>query len=343
MHGTRIARRGFLAGSAALGAALAAPALAQSRTPVRISLNAPRDGSNAAFFLAAAKGYFAAEGLEPQLDPSRGAGDTLQRVGSDTYDFGFADFTVAVQFNAANPTAAPLGVMGLYTRSPIAIISLSRANIRAPKDLEGKKLGAPATDAGFLLLPAFAQITGLDRSKVQTETIDLALRESTLATGRVDAVTGFDSTTWFNLKRIGMKREDVSFMYFSDHGLDFYSNGMHVSRKFRRENEAKIAPCVRAMLRGWKDAIARPAEAIDALVAADRLIERDNEIERLNWVIANQIVNDHTRAIGLGSIDPGRLGRAIDQVAGAMQLPRKPTVEDLWTDRYLPPLADRRI
>ncbi len=78
-------------------------------------------------------------------------------------------------------------------------------------------------------------------------------------------------------------------------------------------------------------------------MAADRLIERDNEIERLNWVIANQIVNDHTRAIGLGSIDPGRLGRAIDQVAGAMQLPRKPAVEDLWTDRYLPPLADRRI
>lgn len=343
MHKTTIARRRFLAAGAALSTVLAAPALAQARTPVRISLNAPRDGSNAAFFLAAAKGYFAAEGLEPTLDPSRGAGDTLQRVGSDTYDFGFADFTVAVQFHAANPSQAPLGVMGLYTRSPIAIISLTKSGIVNPKDIEGKKLGAPATDAGFLLLPAFAQITGIDRSKIQIEHIDLALRESTLATGRVDAVTGFDSTTYFNLKRIGMKREDVRFMYFSDHGLDFYSNGMHVSRKFQRENEARIAGCVRAMLRGWRDAIARPAEAIDALVAVDRLIERDNEIERLTWVIQNQIVNDHTRAIGLGSIDGARLGRAIDQVAGAMQLPRKPTVADIWTDRYLPPLAERRI
>jgi NitT/TauT family transport system substrate-binding protein len=118
---------------------------------------------------------------------------------------------------------------------------------------------------------------------------------------------------------------------------------MHVSRKFQRENEGRIAGCVRAMLRGWKDAIARPAEAIDALIAADRLIERDNEIERLDWVIRNQIVNDHTRAVGLGSIDGARLGRAIDQVAGAMQLPRKPTVAEMWTDRYLPPLAERRI
>lgn len=164
MHKTKIARRGFLIGSSAM--ALAAPALAQARTPVRISLNAPRDGSNAAFFLAAAKGYFAAEGLEATLDPSRGAGDTLQRVGSDTYDFGFADFTVAVQFHAANPANAPLGVMGLYTRSPIAIISLTKAGIVNPKDIEGKKLGAPATDAGFLLLPAFAQITGIDRSRI---------------------------------------------------------------------------------------------------------------------------------------------------------------------------------
>ena len=97
--------------------------------------------------------------------------------------------------------------MGIYTRSPIAIISLTKANIKAPKDLEGKKLGAPPTDAGYLLLPAFAQMTKLDVSKIQVEAIDLTLRESTLATGRVDAVTGFDSTTWFNLKRIGMKRE----------------------------------------------------------------------------------------------------------------------------------------
>lgn len=348
MHTYRIGRRGFMAGTAALvgglgAGALSAPALAQARTPIRISLNAPRDGSNAAFFLAAAKGYFAAEGLEPTLDPSRGAGDALQRVGSDTYDFGFADFTVAVQFHAANPTAAPLGVMGIYTRSPIAIISLTKANVKTPKDLEGKKLGAPPTDAGYLLLPAFAQMTGLDVSKIQVEAIDLTLRESTLATGRVDAVTGFDSTTWFNLKRIGMKREDIQFMYFSDHGLDFYSNGMHVSRKFQRENEGKIAGAVRAMLKGWKDTIANPAETIDALIKVDPLVERANEIERLEWVLANQVVNDHTKQYGLGTIDPGRLGRSIEQVAGAMKLPRVPTVAEVWTDKYLPPMADRKI
>lgn len=340
MHNTTIARRGFMAGTAAL---LAAPALAQSRTPVRISLNAQRDGSNAPFFLAASKGYFAAEGLEATLDASRGAGDALQRVGSDTYDFGYADFTIAIQFHAANPANAPLGVLGMYSRSPISIISLARAGIASPKDLEGKKLGAPATDAGFLLLPAFARMTGIDRAKIQIETVDFSLRESLLATGRVDAVTGFDSTTWFNLKRIGIARGDVRFLYFSDHGLDFYSNAIHVSRKFQRENDARIPGVVRALLRGFRDSIADPAAAVDALVAADRLIERDNEVDRLKWVIENQIVNAHTRQVGLGGIDAGRLGRSIDQVAEAMSLPRKPTVAEMWTDRYLPPLADRRI
>jgi predicted DCC family thiol-disulfide oxidoreductase YuxK len=46
---------------------------------------------------------------------------------------------------------------------------------------------------------------------------------------------------------------------------------------------------------------------------------------------------------GIGTLDPARFARGIDQVAGAMELPRKPAVADLWTDKYLPPMAARTI
>jgi len=337
-------RRILLAAGAAGVATLAAPSLrAQTRVPIRITLNAPRDGSNAAFFLAAAKGYFAEAGVEATLDPSRGAGDSIQRVASETYDFGFSDFTVLVQFAARNPDNAPIAVAALYTRSPISIISLAKSGISKPKDLEGKKLGAPPTDAGFLLLPAFVQPTGIDRSKIQVDAIDLSLREAALAQGRVDAVTGFDSTTLFNLLRVGIKREDVKFLYFSDHNLDFYSNGLVISRKFLREREALVPGVVAAFVKAWRDAIAKPEDAVAALAAVDGLVDRALEIDRLKWLLANQVVNDHSKRLGIGTLDPARFARGIDQVAGAMELPRKPAVADLWTDKYLPPVAARTI
>lgn len=337
-------RRILLTAGAAGIATLAAPALrAQSRVPIRITLNAPRDGSNAAFFLAAARGYFAEAGVEATLDPSRGAGDSIQRVASETYDFGFSDFTVLVQFAARNPQNAPIAVAALYTRSPISIISLAKSGIAKPKDLEGKKLGAPPTDAGFLLLPAFVQATGIDRSKIQVDAIDLSLREASLAQGRVDAVTGFDSTTLFNLLRVGIRREDVKFLYFSDYNLDFYSNGLVVSRKFLRENEKLVPGIVAAFVKAWRDAIAKPEDAVNALGAVDGLVDKPLEIDRLKWLLANQVVNDHSKRLGIGTLDPARFARGIDQVAGAMELPRKPAVADLWTDKYLPPMAARTI
>ena len=83
------------------GLVAAAPARAED-VSLKVSLNAPYDGSNAAFFLAADRGYYAAEGLKVQFDPSGGSGEAVTRIGSGTYDFGFGDINVLMEFNAKN-------------------------------------------------------------------------------------------------------------------------------------------------------------------------------------------------------------------------------------------------
>lgn len=341
-----IGRRRFL-GTAALGGAaftLAAPAVhAQARQAIKFSLNAQRDGSNAPLFLAEQKGYFREAGLDVTLDQSRGAVDNFQRVGSDTYDVGYADLTVLIQFVAREPAQAPLAVATMYSRSPIAIISLARANISRPQDLAGKKVGAPVTDAGYALFPAYARATGINPASISFENVDFALREALLMQGRVDAITGFDSTSAFNLRRAGARMEDIRFLYFADAGLSFYSNSFIVSKKMLREREALVAPLVRAIIRGFRDAIANPAEAAEALYRVDNLTDRALETERLQWVIRNQIVTDHARQHGLGYADPAIHERAIAIVSEAMNLPRRPSVAEMTTDRFLPPIAERRI
>lgn len=342
-----VSRRSLLKGSAAaaglaLGGLVKAPAVhAQALLPIKFSLNAPADGSNAAFFHALEKGYFREAGLAPTLDPSQGAGDSIQRVASETYDSAFSDLTVLVEFNAKNPAQAPVGVFNIYNRSPTCIIAWKSAGISKPADLAGKTLGAPQTDGAFRLFPAFVKATGIDASRVKMQTVDLRLREAVMLRREVDGVFGFDSTIYFNLKSNGVKLEDLTFLYYSDHGLDFYSNTIIVSKKFMRENAAKVPGLVKAIARGWIDAARQPAVAIQALAKREPLIKPELETERLEWIIKNQIRSADSLEDGMGVVRPARLARAIDQVAEAFQLATRPTLESMFDPQFLPAKADR--
>jgi NitT/TauT family transport system substrate-binding protein len=334
---------GALALAAGAGRAPAARGQAMPMLDIKFSLNAPRDGSNAAFIHAVEKGYFKEEGLSPSLDPSGGAGDSIQRVASETYDAAFSDLTVLIEFNAKNPAQAPLAVLNIYSRSPTCIVCWKSAGIAKPADLKGKTLGAPQTDGAFRLFPAFCKATGLDPTSVKTTTVDLRLREALMMRKEVDGVFGFDSTIFFNLKSQGVTLDDVTFLYYSDAGLDFYSNSIIVSKKFVREHADRIAGLARACARGWHDALTDPRQVIASLTKVEPLAKPDIELERLNWLIKNQIRSPDVEVGGLGALNPAKLARGIDQVAEAFALAVKPAIADIYTDKYLPSADLRKL
>ena len=76
--------------------------VAQTLTDVRVSLNAPFDGSNAAFFFADERGYYAAEGVRVNMDTSGGSGEVATRIGGGAYDFGFGDVNVLAVIELAD-------------------------------------------------------------------------------------------------------------------------------------------------------------------------------------------------------------------------------------------------
>src|SRR3954466_11785280 len=102
---------------------LVAPAAAWAQAEFKFSLAAPFDGSNAAYFFAEEKGYYAQEGIKVTMDASGGSGEAVTRVGSGTYDFGVGDINVLMEFISKNPTAAPKAVYMLYYRSPLSVAS----------------------------------------------------------------------------------------------------------------------------------------------------------------------------------------------------------------------------
>jgi NitT/TauT family transport system substrate-binding protein len=326
------------------GAGSASTAFAQTApTPVKVSLNAPFDGSNAAFFLAQEKGYFAAEGLTVSMDPSGGSGEAVTRIGSGAYDFGFADVNVLLDFNAKNPASAGKAVYMLYYRSPLSIASFAKANINKPADLTGKKLGGSLTDGAFKLFPAYASLAGIKPDAVKWEYGDLRLREAMLLKGDVDAILGFDSTMYFGLTKQGIKPADIKFLYYSDMGMDMYGNGIVASKKILETKPAAVKGFVAAAAKGWRDAVANPAAAIAALKKQAPLIDEKLELEKLQWLIKNQIVAPESTADGLGGIRAVRMDKAVTMLSKAFDLPGKPATADVFTNAYLPEAAVRKL
>jgi NitT/TauT family transport system substrate-binding protein len=50
-----------------------------------------------------------------------------------------------------------------------------------------------------------------------------------------------------------------------------------------------------------------------------------------------------TQANGWGAATPARLQATIDETVDAFGIKTKPTVAEFFTDRFLPPLAERRL
>ena len=316
---------------------------AWTQTDLKVSLNAPYDGSNAAFFLADEKGYYAGDGLKATFDPSGGSGEAVTRIGSGTYDFGFGDINVLMEFNAKNPANAGRAIYMLYYRSPLSVGSFTKNNISKPIDLNGKKIGGALTDGAYKLFPAYAKLTSINPRSIQWQFGDLRLREALLLKGDVDAILGFDSTMYFNFVRQGITPADIKFLYYSDAGLNIYGNAILASKKILDGNPKAVRGFVAATAKGWRDAIANPAAAIAALKKRSSLVDEKLELSKLEWLIKNQLVTDESSADGLGGVRADRFAASLATVGSAFELAQTPAPAAVFTAEFLPAAAIRAL
>jgi NitT/TauT family transport system substrate-binding protein len=320
-----------------------APSGAAELTPFKVVLNFQADGALNGFYHALAKGYYRDAGLDVTLDHSNGSGDSISRAASGQYDIAVGDIATLTEFTLKNQDTAPRAVFLLYNRSPQAIIALKSSGIAKPADLAGRVLGVGAADAPSRMFPAFANLAGLDVTKVERKQISPRVRESMLMGKQVDAVTGFDSSVFFNLKNNGVKMEDVNIIYYSDLGLDVYGNAILASRAALKDKPELVGKFVAASVRGWREAIEDPKGTIIAMRKFNEVAPLDNEIERLEWIGRRIIAPPALKDEGIGAFDKARLQLNLQQITDAFGLARTLQVEEIYDDRFLPPRAQRLV
>lgn len=315
-------------------------ALAQAKD-VKFTLDWAIQGNHAIWTVAQEKGYFTKEGLNVKIDRGFGSGDAVTKVASGAYDIGFSDINAVIKFNGENPGNPVIGVFQTFDKTLNSIITLKKSGIKGPKDLAGKNVGAPEADSSRLMFPAFAQANGLDPASVKWTSMQPQLREAMLVQGQVDAISGFASTSVFNLTGIGIAADDVVVFSFPDNGLDLYGSTVIVRKEYAEKNPDVVAAFVRASVAGLKDVAKDPDGVIPTLAKIDPLVKLDLEKARLKYVLDRAMLTPGIKANGFGHVDAARMQKSIEVAADAYKLKTVPKPEDVYSTKFLPP-ADQR-
>ena len=323
---------------------IAATLPASAQFDLKFALDWKFEGPSAPYFVAIDKGYYKAEGLNVSIDSGPGSVAGIARVAAGTYPIGFFDINSLARFRDQNPDKDVKAVLMVYDRPPFAIVSLAKSGINKPKDLEGKTLGAPAPDGAYAQWKAFVKENGVDDAKVKIENVGFPVREPMLADGKVDAITGFSFSSYFNLLTKGIPESDIKVMLMSDHGIVLYGNAIMVNPDFAKQNPKVVAGFVRATIEGIIDTIKDPDGAIKSVMKRNETAEEKIELARLKMSLNDNFVTPWVKANGVGGIDEQRMATAIDQIAVTYDFKNaKPKPLDIFTSEYLPPPAERKF
>lgn len=329
-----------------LGAVVTASTLGTAQaqvTPIKFQLDWRFEGPAALFLTPVAKGYFKDAKLDVTVDAGNGSGGAVTRVASGAYDLGFADLAALMEFHANNPDAPnkPVAIMMVYNDTPASVMALKKSGIKTPADLSGKKLGAPVFDAGRRAFPIFAKANNI--SGVQWTAMDPPLRETMLARGDVDAITGFTFTSLLNLEARGVNVADVVVLPYPEFGVKLYGNAVIASPKILKDNPAAVKAFLSALARGVKDVIDNPAAAIADVKARDGIINVELETRRLKLAIDTVINSPNAHAEGFGQVNGPRLALMASQVSEAFATKTRVNPDAVWNGSYLPTKAELNV
>ncbi len=310
---------------------------------VRIMMDWIIGSTHTPFLIAQDKGYFKDAGVTVDaIDPGKGATNVAVAVASGTYQFGWVDLPSMIVFNAKNPASPLIAVYISFEQTPLAIFTRKDANVHKPADLDGKKIAGKPGTAGYDTISILLKAAHAENVKIDWQALQPQLYAIMTKRGDVDGSAGFLNSNIPAAIEVGIKREDLAVMKYSDFGADLYGLALVTTKKFADENPNTVRGVVKALNHGTKDAIAKPEEALAILKNRDPMLKMDTE--RLRLQISNELTAPPVVAKnGLSLVDPKKLKFTIASVVDAYHLPNSPAPDSVFTDRFLPPKAERML
>lgn len=226
------------------------------------------------FFIAKERGYFADEGLDVELRVPPDPATIFQTVAAGVDDFGI---NVKSDLLVAREQGMPVvSIMALVQHPLSAIMALKESGIEEPKDLAGKKIGWTGLPQHERMMNTILKKHGLSLEDVVMINVGFDLVPALIGK-QVDALAmGFWAYESIVSEREGFP---VNIMKVDEYGIpDFYELVVLTNEDTIRDNPELVQKFVKAVTRGYEDAIRDPEGAVQILKQTNP--EVDVEIER---------------------------------------------------------------
>jgi NitT/TauT family transport system substrate-binding protein len=308
---------------AASSLATTAPALAETKASLRLKW-LPQ-AQFAGFYVALAKGYYKAEGIDLTINPGGPnlLTENLVATGSDT--FGLSGGTDSVF--AARDKGLPIVCIGVsHQITPFIFVTRKDGPVKTLQDFKGKTVTTWFTGANHVLNGMLAQ-EGIkaDELKIQPQQVSV----TPFVDGSVDVITATYYNEFYTIQS-RMPKDSLKTFVAEDYGITFPRDTLIVSETTAKEKPDLIKAFLRASIKGWKDAFADPKDAVDAVMAIAPTLDRAQqefmltEVKRLMtagkaadkglfWIDADAIKTAHDFFLKYGVISkPLDLAAAYD-------------------------------
>lgn len=242
---------------------------------VTLTLNWYPYGEHAPFYYGVEQGIYQRNGLDLKIQAGQGSQKTVQATAGGQTDFGWAD-TPAVL--AAVGQGMPIKSIGVFLQTtPASAQFFSSKKITKPADLRGKKIASTAGDALTKTFPVFLKANGMSASDVHLQNTDPAGKMAAVISGKADALLGFASDQGPTMQEKAGKK--VSYLRFSEFGLNYYSNGLVAAKRTLSQNKDVARRMVKATSEAWTAAEKDPDAAVAAMKGASQQLPSQKVLE----------------------------------------------------------------
>ena len=258
-----------LAGALALGVAGlllltacgSSPAPVETSAPAKVTLqlNWFHEAEFAGYYVAAARGFYKANGLNVDIREGGPGDPAVDYVVDKSATFAISSFGELKDLVAQRkPVTA---VMAAFQIPPLVIFSLAESGISKPADLVEKRVGV-TTDYWKGVLDETLKAAGVDPSTVKTVKVDAEDLQA-LYDHRVDAWLGYAQDEPIQTEMAG---HPVRTIFPADYGVGGYEGLVLVNDSTIKADPQLVRRFVRASQQGWRYAVEHPDEAAQILL-----------------------------------------------------------------------------
>jgi NitT/TauT family transport system substrate-binding protein len=293
----------------------------------------------AGFYVAQAKGYYKDEGIDLTINPGGPNLLTENLVASGTDTFGLSGGTDSVF--AARAKNLPIICIGVaHQLTPFVFVSKKDGPVKTLEDFRGRNVTTWFTGSNYVLFGMLADKNIAQKEvKIQPQQVSV----TPFVNGDVDVVTA----TWYNeldTLKTRMGAENLRLFVAEDYGITFPRDTLITSETVAKENPELVKAFLRATLRGWKDAVNDPKNAVDTVMKVAPTLERAHQ-EAMLTEATRLMEAGSAKDNGLLTIDMVAVQKAHDFLLKYNVIPEAVDLKAAFQPQFLEsiPAADRKL